>query len=86
MSERITGTCKWFDTAKGYGFLTPDNEPELDVFCHYRSIQVDGFKNLNEGQRVSFLQVKGAKGFQAAEVEIESSTPDGNHNQGGNHV
>ncbi len=69
MSERREGIVKWFNTEKGYGFiLNPEGE---DVFVHYRSIQVEGFKNLREGQNVSFLQIKSEKGWQAAEVEAE---------------
>lgn len=68
MSDRKTGTVKWFNTEKGYGFiLNPEGE---DVFVHYRSIQVEGFKNLREGQEVSFLQIKSEKGWQAAEVQV----------------
>lgn len=71
MSDRKQGTVKWFNTEKGYGFiLSPEGE---DVFVHYRSIQVEGFKNLREGQVVSYLQIKSEKGWQAAEVEIDSS-------------
>lgn len=69
MSERKQGTVKWFNTEKGYGFiLNPEGE---DVFVHYRSIQIEGFKNLREGQEVSFLQIKSEKGWQAAEVEVD---------------
>lgn len=68
VSERKQGAVKWFNTEKGYGFiLSPEGE---DVFVHYRSIQVEGFKNLREGQEVSFLQIKSEKGWQAAEVEL----------------
>lgn len=68
MSERKQGAVKWFNTEKGYGFiLSPEGE---DVFVHYRSIQVEGFKNLREGQEVTFLQIKSEKGWQAAEVEL----------------
>ena len=68
MSNRKQGTVKWFNTEKGYGFiLSPEGE---DVFVHYRAILVDGFKNLREGQEVSYLQVKCEKGWQAAEVEL----------------
>jgi len=74
MSERLNGTVKWFNTEKGYGFiLNPDGE---DVFVHYRSIMVEGYKNLREGQAVSFLQTKSEKGWQAAEVEIEPPEED----------
>ena len=68
MSNRKQGTVKWFNTEKGYGFiLSPEGE---DVFVHYRAILVEGFKNLREGQNVSYLQVKSEKGWQAAEVEL----------------
>lgn len=73
MSKRRTGTVKWFNTEKGFGFITDDDEPDDDVFVHYRTIQVDGFKNLKEGQRVSYLRVRGAKGWQAAETNPEST-------------
>ena len=65
--SKSTGTVKWFNTEKGYGFLL--NEAGEDVFVHYRAILIDGFKNLREGQEVTFLQVKSEKGWQAAEVE-----------------
>ena len=66
--EKVVGTVKWFNTEKGYGFLlSPEGE---DVFVHYRAILVDGFKNLNEGQQVSYTQVRSDKGWQAAEVEL----------------
>ncbi len=68
MSNRKSGTVKWFNTEKSYGFiLSPEGE---DVFVHYRAIQAKGFKNLREGQSVTYLQVKSDKGWQAAEVEI----------------
>ncbi len=74
MSTRKQGTVKWFNTEKGYGFiLSPEGE---DVFVHYRAILVEGFKNLREGQEVSYLQVKSEKGWQAAEVELLGS-PEG---------
>ena len=67
MSEKIVGEVKWFDNAKGFGFiLNADNE---DVFVHYRSIMNEGYKTLKEGEHVNFLQVKSEKGWQAAEVE-----------------
>ena len=75
MSDRKQGTVKWFNTEKGYGFIL--NAEGEDVFVHYRSIQVEGFKNLREGQDVTFLQIKSEKGWQAAEVQVaESDYPD----------
>jgi CspA family cold shock protein len=68
MSERITGSVKWFDTAKGYGFLERDGGD--DVFVHFRAIQGDGFKTLDEGQKVEFTVTKGDKGWQAEEVAV----------------
>jgi CspA family cold shock protein len=66
MSEQSNGTVKWFDNAKGYGFIVnPEGE---DVFVHYRSIQGDGYKTLSEGQQVVFTATRGDKGWQAAEV------------------
>lgn len=66
MSDRVTGTVKWFNNAKGFGFITRD-EGE-DVFVHFRSIQGDGYKTLDEGQMVEFNLTQGPKGFQAEEV------------------
>ncbi len=60
------GTVKWFNESKGYGFITADEGK--DVFVHYSAIQGEGFKTLNEGQKVSFDVVNGEKGPQAANV------------------
>jgi CspA family cold shock protein len=68
MSERVTGTVKWFNTAKGYGFISrPDG---ADVFVHYSAISADGFRNLEEGQQVEFTIEQGPKGLQAANVSL----------------
>jgi len=69
MSDRQTGTVKWFNDAKGFGFITP--ESGQDLFVHFRSIQGSGFKSLQEGQKVSFKVVQGQKGLQADEVQAE---------------
>lgn len=68
MSNRQTGTVKWFNDEKGFGFITPESGP--DLFVHYRSIQSGGFKSLQEGQQVSFMAVKGQKGMQADDVQV----------------
>jgi CspA family cold shock protein len=62
-----TGTVKWFNDSKGYGFITPDNGGD-DVFVHFNAIQADGFKSLQEGQKVSFETENGPKGLNAANV------------------
>ena len=63
----IIGTVKWFNDAKGYGFITVENGP--DVFVHHSSILGEGFKTLAEGQKVSFEITKGNKGDQASNVK-----------------
>ena len=68
MSERINGTVKWFNGTKGYGFLARDGGE--DVFVHFSAIQGEGFKNLQEGQKVEFTVEQGPKGPQAANVII----------------
>jgi len=68
MSERIIGTVKWFNGSKGYGFI--EREGGEDVFVHYSAIQGDGFRNLEEGQRVEFNVEQGAKGPQATNVTM----------------
>jgi CspA family cold shock protein len=68
MSERITGTVKWFNGSKGYGFIAREGGP--DVFVHYSAIQGEGFKNLDEGQKVEFTVEQGNKGPQATNVTL----------------
>ena len=68
MSERIIGTVKWFNNSKGYGFLS--REGDTDVFVNYSAIQGDGFRTLEEGQKVEFTVDAGQKGLQAASVII----------------
>ena len=67
MADRETGTVKWFNDAKGFGFISRENGE--DVFVHFRAIQSQGFKSLKEGQKVSFTVVQGQKGLQADAVE-----------------
>ena len=66
MSERLTGTVKWFNDAKGFGFIRQENGP--DVFVHCSAIQADGFKSLAENDEVEFEVTEGPKGPQAANV------------------
>ncbi|GAP65503.1 cold shock protein [Mizugakiibacter sediminis] len=68
MSDRKIGTVKWFNDAKGFGFITPESGE--DLFVHFRAIQGNGFKSLQEGQKVSFVVVKGPKGLQADQVQV----------------
>ena len=68
MSERINGTVKWFNGPKGYGFLA--RESGDDVFVHFSAIQGEGFKNLQEGQKVEFNVEQGPKGLQASNVVV----------------
>jgi CspA family cold shock protein len=67
MTERVKGTVKWFNNAKGFGFITSSANEE-DIFVHFRSITGEGYRTLNEGQEVEFSLIEGPKGLQAEEV------------------
>jgi CspA family cold shock protein len=66
MSDHISGTVKWFNAAKGYGFI--GREEGEDVFVHFSAIQMEGYRRLNKGQQVEFSIEEGPKGLQAANV------------------
>ena len=65
---RVQGTVKWFNGEKGYGFITPENGP--DLFVHYSEIQASGFRTLEEGAKVEFEITEGKKGKQASAVTL----------------
>jgi CspA family cold shock protein len=67
-----TGTVKWFNNAKGYGFVTPDQGGQ-DVFIHFSAIEMDGYKTLKEGQKVQFELQEGPKGLHAANLQSVGS-------------
>ena len=66
MADRETGTVKWFNNAKGYGFI--EREDGQDVFVHYRAIRGEGYRKLSDGQTVEYTVVEGQKGLQAEDV------------------
>ena len=68
MAERTTGTVKWFNGSKGYGFIEREDGP--DVFVHFSAIRGEGFRNLEEGQMVEFNVEQGPKGLQATDVTV----------------
>jgi CspA family cold shock protein len=68
MSDRKEGTVKWFNSSKGYGFIS--QEEGEDVFVHFKSIVGDGYRTLEEGQKVTFIVGQGQKGPQAQEVQV----------------
>ncbi len=68
-AARETGTVKWFNNSKGYGFIQRDAGG--DVFVHYRAIRGDGYRALEEGMRVSFMVTQGQKGLQAEDVSVD---------------
>ncbi len=69
-----TGTVKWFNNAKGYGFILPDTEA-VDLFAHYSSIEMDGYKTLKAGQVVSFDIAEGDKGLHATNIRPPDTLP-----------
>ncbi|MCH7504032.1 cold shock domain-containing protein [PVC group bacterium] len=69
MAEREQGTVKWFNSSKGYGFIT--REQGSDVFVHFKAISGDGYKSLEEGQKVEFTVAEGEKGLQAQDVTLQ---------------
>jgi len=68
MSERVTGTVKWFNASKGYGFIERQDGP--DVFVHFSALQMDGYRKLEPDQKVEFSIEEGPKGLQAANVVL----------------
>ncbi|HKK04542.1 MAG: cold-shock protein [Gammaproteobacteria bacterium] len=68
MAERETGTVKWFNNGKGYGFI--QREAGEDVFVHFRAIRGEGFRSLQDGQKVEFTVTQGQKGLQAEDVVV----------------
>ncbi len=70
MADREVGTVKWFNSSKGYGFI--QRQQGEDVFVHYRQIRGDGYRSLEEGQKVEFAVTRGQKGLQAEDVTAVS--------------
>jgi CspA family cold shock protein len=68
MADRVKGTVKWFNSSKGYGFISQSGGD--DVFVHFQAIVGDGYKTLQEGQQVEFTVSQGQKGLQAQEVKV----------------
>lgn len=67
-NDRNSGTVKWFNNSRGYGFISCETNSE-DIFVHYRNIRGEGYRSLNEGQCVEFSLAEGDKGLQAEEVD-----------------
>lgn len=68
MSDRKEGTVKWFNSSKGFGFISQENGE--DVFVHFQAILSEGYKTLDEGQKVEFSVTQGEKGLQASDVKV----------------
>jgi len=79
-----TGTVKWFNNSKGYGFIEPQDGGE-DVFVHYSAVQGSGFRTLVQGQMVNYEVERGPKGLQARDVEAQGEAPQGEAPQGEAH-
>ena len=73
MSDKVEGTVKWFNEAKGFGFIAQDNGGQ-DVFAHYSAIQGNGFKTLAEGQKVSFILGDGKKAHKLSKSKLSNLT------------
>lgn len=71
-----TGTVKWFNNAKGYGFVVPESGGD-DIFVHYSSIQMDGYRTLRAGQPITFDVKEGPKGLHAVNIRLQGPAPDG---------
>lgn len=69
MDQRIEGTVKWFSNEKGYGFIAPEHGGK-DHFCHHSNVEMDGYKSLREGQKVSFIVERGQKGPEAKQIQV----------------
>jgi CspA family cold shock protein len=74
-ANRHNGSVKWFSRVKGYGFIAPDDE-EKEIFVHFSGIEGDGYRNLEQGQRVSYLVEDTPKGPQAVSVRVLDVSPD----------
>jgi len=71
MSERFLGEVKWFSNERGYGFLIREDAVDEEYFVHFTSIEMEGFKTLKQGQKVSFVLEEEEKGLQAKQVKVE---------------
>jgi CspA family cold shock protein len=70
MDNRVEGVVKWFNDSRGYGFVYEGEDAPEEFFVHFSAIEMDGFKTLKEGQKVSYILVKTEKGVQAADVKL----------------
>lgn len=70
-----TGTVKWFNNAKGYGFVVPESGGD-DIFVHYSSIEMDGYRTLRAGQPITFEVKEGPKGLHAVNIRLQGSAPE----------